>query len=135
MGQLLSIATKIENLSSLESSNGDFVDVLIDLAPEVNKFLKSCGPSETEAPPNPKMSPTDEEIKAWNDAWNLKEMSGKANTHHINVIARHIRKGKRKNGNPIKNHEAVSLAQALINNAQNQDLVEISEALLESRSN
>lgn len=136
MGSLLSIATKIdEQVShSLEDvSSGEFVDTLVQLAPEVNKFLESCGPPSSPVPENPNPSPTAEESKAWTDAWNLKEMAGQANNHHLNVMARHIKKGKRKNGERIKESQAKSLAIALVENAKNQELPEIASAILESR--
>ncbi len=71
--------------------------------------------------------------KAWQDCYKLQQASKKATHHHLEAMAKHIRKGKRKDGEPIKKRESEALANSVISTAANGDLEEMTEALLEAR--
>lgn len=112
----------------------DFADALVETAPEVNKFLASCGNCKEPCPPNPNTSATADEKKAWQDAHNLKTFAGQATEHHKKEMAHHIKKSHRKNKDPISEQEAVKLATTLVNTAKNSSLEDTSAALLDSRT-
>lgn len=134
MSKLREAAERItSSVSQNVNNSSELTDTMIELAPEVDAFLNKCGVPE-DVPTNPNQNPSEAESKAWVDAWSLKSAAGKATSSHVNIIAKRLKRERRKNGQAIKLSEAKSLAQAMIETAKTHELPDIAAALLETRA-
>lgn len=129
----MSLLTTAQRISSAGAGSDDLAGVMVELAPEMNQWIASCNPPAASPPTNPNTAADADEQKAWSDAWLLKSYAMQATPHHINVMAHHIRRKKRKDGTPISVSDADGLAQALVDNAKTQDMADMTQDILESR--
>lgn len=118
--------------SSTPGGEDEFADLLVELAPEVNQYLAGCVPAG-DSPEDPMLNPTNEQHKAWVDACSLKSFAGDATAQHIRVMAQHIRRKKRRDGQPVSHGESLSLAHGLVDYSLTSPTEKIAAALLESR--
>lgn len=131
MGILSSLAASISRQAT--GSDDDFQRALLDNVQDVNKFLDSDSTACPGCPDNPLSSPSPEQDKAWKDAFKLKTFAGQATKHHVSELGRHIKRGKRKNGNPISQGDAERTAQIVVQTCKSQSQKDTCDALLESR--
>lgn len=134
MSALQNIASKIAKSAVGDQDVSDLTTTLVQLSSEVNDYLEKCGDPDEAAPTNPNQNPTAAEEKAWKDAWTLKCSAQQATHKHVDIMAKRLKREKRRNGEHIKRQEAESLAQSLIEHAKTQDMPEIAAAILDSRS-
>jgi len=107
--------------------------------PLLAKVLPCLNPKPV--PPNPNPAPTPQESLAWSNAWAIKgraekayrEGSGSYDRHTLNQTANAIQNQKRKNGERIKQKEAVELAKVALDAARNTPHEEIAQTILEAQ--
>lgn len=111
----------------------------IALLPTFLSLLSLCKKPVDPAPVNPTPNPSSAQSAAWNDAWGLKSAAtdnwdGTAYRQAtINNTARHIRKSKRRDGNPIKMAEARTAAIAALDEARASEMPDLYADVCEAR--
>lgn len=142
---LFAVATDLDrkvNEATGQQTYGVFVDFLIAFLPTLVQLLGLCKSPipPAPAPVNPPTSP--EMANAWQEAWKMKYRATTAfhedtqdyDAHTLRSVARHARREKRRDGQPIKAAEAIEIARQFLDSGRTSDLETITAGILESRS-
>lgn len=142
---LFAVATELDrkvNEATGQQTYGVFVDFLITFLPTLIQLLGLCKTPIPPAPP-PVTPPTSPEMAtAWQDAWKMKYRATSAfhedtqdyDAHTLRSVARHAKREKRRDGQPIKAAEAIEIARQYLDSGRKSDLETITAGILESRS-
>ena len=140
---LFAVATELDrkvNEATGQQTYGVFVDFLITFLPTLIQLL---GKTPIPPAPPPVTPPTSPEMAtAWQDAWKMKYRATSAfhedtqdyDAHTLRSVARHAKREKRRDGQPIKAAEAIEIARQYLDSGRTSDLETITAGILESRS-
>lgn len=111
----------------------------VSLLPTFLSLLGMCRKPTKPAPVNPTPQPTQQQATAWEDAWRMKSgatdnWDGQAYSDKILTrTARHIRKAKKRDGQPITKPESVEAALLALDNARLSEMPDLYHDVLEAR--
>lgn len=141
---LLTVVTDMDrkvNEATGQQTYGVFIDFLITFLPTLINLLGLC---KTPIPPAPvPVTPptTPEMATAWQDAWKMKYRATSAfqedtqdyDAHTLRSVARHAKREKRRDGQPIRAAEAIEIARQFLDSGRTSDLETICAGILDSR--